>query len=399
MTYVLLGLAAVLATITVYVGLFMKHTPDPTPPDVGGRTEEQEVVDRARGLMKSNAFTLACDLMRTYVLAHPRDVVVRQVLAEAEWKADRPDQAERTIAELEALAKLSAAMLWLRGELARQREFRAYGLSVASAVWAVGEPIPPRTHSTHMRFFRQAAESGVGAGAETWLKYGLELLAADEVDLADKGMRDLIGRKEKVAEEYLDKALDAGLQDVRVLDSLGWLALKGRNFERAVVMLSEAVRRNPDEHRLWAMLAEAQKQAGQFDPAVKSVAKALALHRAKTTLVLKGQIHRLRREYLPAAEAYAEAAEDPRLRPTAAQEAAECYYRLEKHALAMKYVDIAAGIDPGNPQVQKLLQEIEDARFGPVAGSRKPTSPPSPKGPSTSPSTPPPDPRFKLPFE
>ena len=399
MTYVLLGLAAVLAAITVYVGVFMKHTPPPPAVDGPGRTDEQKVVAQAKNLMKLKSYVRACDLMRTYVGAHPLDVVVRPLLAEAEWKAGQSDEAERTIDRLLALAKPSARGLWLKGELVRQREFRQYGLAVASALWAVGEPIPQRLGASHMVYFRRAAESGVGAGAQTWLKYGLELLSADDVDLAAPKMRDLIGRKEEAAEEYLNKAFDAGLQDVRVLDNLGWLALKGGNFDRAVVMLSGAVRRNPDKHRLWAMLAEAQKQAGKFDQAGKSVAKALALHRAKTTLVLKGQIHRLRREYLPAAEAYAEAAEDPRLRPAASQEAAECYYRLEKHALAMKYVDIAASVDPGNPQVRRLLERVEDARFGPVPGRAAPKPGPPGKQPSTSPANRGPDSRFKVRFE
>jgi len=364
MTYVLLALTAVVVGLTIYVGLFMKRQ-EPLPPagGPGGPTQEERVLARAKALMESGAYGPARDLMLVHVRSYPRDVVVRPLLAEALWKTGRTDLAERTVDDLLRLTKPTARALWLKGELVRLREFGEYSVALTSALWVPGESLPHRRGSKYIHFFRRAAEAGVDAGAEIWLKYALELLAADRADLM--GHKDLIGRKDEVAEEYLNKALGAGLRDVRTLGSLGSLALKREDFERAAIMLSEATRQNARDFRLWVMLAEAQKESGRQEQAAESIRRALAIHRSKEALMLKGQIDQLRRRYGEAAEAFAEAAADPRLRAQAAFQAARCYYHLEKHALAMKYVDIAAELLPEEPKTLELQRKIERARFGP----------------------------------
>ena len=373
MTYVLLGLTAVVVGLTIHLlvkEFYVNHSGPPVVPAPSGPTQAEQVLGKAKELMRSGAYAPARDLMLAYVRLHPRDVVVRPLLAEAMWKTGRTGLAEHTVDDLLRLAKPTAQGLWLKGELVREREFREYSVSLASALWMAGGSVPHRRGSKHLHFFRRAAEADVGAGAEIWLKYALELLAADRADLI--GQRDLIGRKEEVAEEYLNKALGAGLRDVRTLGSLGSLALKREDFERAAIMLSEATRQNAKDFRLWVMLAEAQKESGRQEQAADSIRRALGIRRSHETLMLKGQIDQLRRRYAQAAEAFAEAAADSRLRAQASFQAARCYYHLEKHALAMKYVDIAAELAPDDPNVVAMRTKIENARFGPPeAGASK----------------------------
>jgi len=370
MTYVLLALTAVVVGLTISLLVRESYVDDAPPPVVPGRagpTEAEKVAARAKALMKSGAHAPARDLMQAYVRLYPRDVVVRPLLAEALWKTGRADLAEHTVDNLLRLAKPTAQGLWMKGELVRLREFREYAMSLASSLWMAGESLPSHAGAKHLHFFRRAAEAEVGAGAEIWLKYALELLAADRADLI--GQKELIGRKEEVAEEYLNKALGAGLRDVRTLGSLGSLALKREDFERAAIMLSEATRQNAKDFRLWVMLAEAQKESGRQEQAAESVRKALGIHRSHEALMLKGQIDQLRRRYGEAAQAFAEAASDLRLRAKASFHAARCYYHLERHALAMKYVDIAVELAPGEPKSLALRTKIENARFGPPEGS------------------------------
>jgi len=367
MTYVLLALTAVVVGLTVYVGVFMKEAETKHPPPPKGTSELQRVLTQARNLMAMNrpaAYAGAASLMGTYVRRYPMDVEVRPLLAEALFKAGRTEQAEHTIDDLLKLTKPTGEALWLKGELVRLRQFRQYSMELAGALWLNGLATPPRPRSSHISFFRRAAEADTGTRPEIWLKFAVELLRADKHDLA--GQKDLIGRREELAEQYLNKALDAGLRDVRTLAGLGELALKRESFEQAAKMLAEATRQNPKDFELWRMLAQAQKEAGMQLKAAESIQQALKLRRSRDALILKGQIDQLRGRRAEAAEAFAEAAADPRLRPQASFWAARCYYHVEKYALAMKYIDIAASLMPDKKDVVELRRKIEDERFGPA---------------------------------
>jgi len=315
----------------------------------------------AAGLLvvKREAYETACKLAQRFIqLADPRDIVVRPALAKAQLRLGRLREAERTVDGLLRLAPTSAEGLLMKGQLVASRD-----------------------RDAAMEYFRRAAESDQ-AGAEVWSRYGAELLARGRFD---------------AAAEYLTRAEKAGRRDHQTLWPLALLAMRAGTLDRAERLLAEIARTGRGGVRVLSMLAEAQKQSGRLAEAEKTLRKALDLQRAPELWLDLGDVLVLQRRRLEAAELFAKAAEVPGLEAVAALKAARLYYLLDKHALAMKYVDRAAEHEP-SPAVLRWRTKIENARFGEPQFTEGPTfrlpppgSLPEPEeapGPSTQPASP-----------
>lgn len=336
-----LVMTAAVVGLTVFLAL-REPRPPSRPSDNDGSSLARKVLAQVEGLMELGQYESVVSLAQAYVRSHPGDIEVRPLLAEAQLELRRADQAELTIDELLALAPHSPEALWSKGELVRDRGGSGYA-----------------------DYFRKAADSIEGAGPDILARYAQELLARGRMD---------------EAERYFLRAQSAGARDARVLGGLGTIALQRKQYDRAEGFLAEAVESDRENPHLWVLLSEAQMESGKLDLSAATVAEAMNACRRKRDLwMMLGTIRLRQKRTAEAAEALAEAARYPVVRGRAALGAARCYYDLGEYALAMKYIDLAAveGID--TPEFADLLEQIEDARFGPVTPPRS-TSEPRPEG-------------------
>jgi len=306
----LLLLACAVAGTAIYLAMNPFETPKFEEPAADGPRAD-EVLRRCRQLMAAGRHDAARDLAAPWVRLHPRDVEVRPVLAEAQLALGRLAEAERTLNDLLRLSPDSARGLWLTGELTRRRGGQGY-----------------------MDFYRRAAESEVDSDPEIHARYGLLLLASDDVEAAGKHLR---------------SAHDAGLRDAPLLAGLGEVAMREKRYDSAEGFLAEAASGSEGEERT-------------------------------KVLMRLGALHEIRAKWMDAARVFAEAARSPALEASASLSAARCYYQAGRYAAAMKYVDIASSLRPSDGAVLEWRRKIEDARFGPPISAGAPAGPIAPEG-------------------
>jgi tetratricopeptide (TPR) repeat protein len=140
--------------------------------------------------------------------------------------------------------------------------------------------------------------------------------------------------------------------------------------------------------RVLVMLAQCRKENGKPAEAEKTLRRALAQQEVPELYIPLGDVLQLQHKYPEAAEMFARAAEmlaraaETSAAETSAMEAAasfkaaRVYYLLDRHGLAMKYIDRAAAL-VDDPDVRQWRKKIEDARFGqPDAQAPPPVLPP-----------------------
>jgi len=366
MTGILLAATAAVIAATVYVVVWDPLRPPPAPShmDTGLSRGEQvrrkmeEVIAAAdaidpRGGPASLAerqisYEQAAELGKRFVqLADQRDMLVRPVLAKALLRLGRLDDAEKTINALLKLAPLSAEGLCLKGELIEA--CRGQGA---------------------LEQFRRAAESDQ-ATPDIWARYGSALVAAEQFDRA---------------EAMLLKAFHAGCKDHQVLWGLAALAMRAGKFDQAEPRLAELAGRGNPSTLVLTMLAQCQKENAKPAEAEKTLRRALAQEGKPGLYILLGDVLQLQRKYQEAAKTFVRAAEifaeadETTMEAEASYKAAGVYYLLDRHGLAMKYIDRAAAL-VDDPAVRQRQRKIEGARFGqPDAAPTQVLPPPSPPG-------------------
>jgi len=367
-TGILLAATAAVIAATVYVVVWdpLKPPPAPAHMETGPSRGEQvrgkmaEIIAAAdaidpRGGAASLAerqvsYEQAAELGKRFVqFADQRDVLVRPVLAKALLRLGRLDDAEKTINALLKLAPQSAEGLCLKGEL-----------------------IDARGGQGALELFRRAAESDQ-ATPDIWARYGSALMAAEQFDRA---------------EAMLLKAFRAGYKDHQVHWGLAVLAMRAGKFDQAEPPLAELAGRGRPSMRVLVMLAQCRKENGKPAEAEKTLRRALAQQEVPELYIPLGDVLQLQHKYPEAAEMFARAAEmlaraaETSAAETSAMEAAasfkaaRVYYLLDRHGLAMKYIDRAAAL-VDDPDVRQWRKKIEDARFGqPDAQAPPPVLPP-----------------------
>jgi tetratricopeptide (TPR) repeat protein len=352
-TGILLAATAAVIAATLYVVVWDPLKPAPVPMETGPSRGEQarrkmaEIIAAAdaidpRGGAASLAerqvsYEQAAELGKRFVqLADQRDVLVRPVLAKALLRLGRLDDAEKTINALLKLAPQSAEGLCLKGEL-----------------------IEARQGPGALELFRRAAESDQ-ATPDIWARYGSALMAAEQFDRA---------------EAMLLKAFHAGYKDHQVHWGLAVLAMRAGKFDQAEPPLAELAGRGRPSMRVLVMLAQCRKENGKPAEAEKTLRRALAQQEVPELYIPLGDVLQLQRKYPEAAEMFARAAEmlaraaETSAAETSAMEAAasfkaaRVYYLLDRHGLAMKYIDRASAL-VDDPDVRQWRRKIEDARFG-----------------------------------
>lgn len=327
-----LALAAVVLAVAVYIGWFRSETPH-KPDNPTGTSLAQDVIIRAKSLAAAGQTAPAIELMQSYVRTRLGDVEVRPALARILWSAGRIDEAGRVLDEIQRIAPNLAPALWLRGEMAKARGEADYAKHFAQAV--ASPTVEPPMLSL----------------------YALELLASGE---------------DAEAQAFLTRAQAAGLKDVPTHQGMGLLALRRKQYAQAAEQFREALKIDRASAACWRMLAVAQREDGQVEQALQTLQDALKATRDRAGLYLEtGRTLALLRRPSDAAQAFAAAA-DPSVLPTqdrveAAVEAAIGYYRSGRYALAMKYVDLALSLAPGDARAREWVSRIEDARFAPAS--------------------------------
>jgi tetratricopeptide (TPR) repeat protein len=354
-TGILLAATAAVIAATLYVVVRDPLSPPPAPMETGPSRGEQarrkmaeiiaaaDAIDPRGGAAnlaeRQVSYEQAAELGKRFVqLADQRDVLVRPVLAKALLRLGRLDDAEKTINALLKLAPRSAEGLCLKGELIEAR----------------GGP-------GALELFRRAAESDQ-ATPDIWARYGSALMAAEQFDRA---------------EAMLLKAFHAGYKDHQVLWGLAALAMRAGKFDQAEPPLAELAGRGRPSMRVLVMLAQCRKENGKPAEAEKTLRRALAQQEVPELYIPLGDVLQLQHKYpeaaemfaraaelfAGAAETFAEAAETSAMEAAASLKAARVYYLLDRHGLAMKYIDRAAAL-VDDPEVRQWQKKIEDARFG-----------------------------------
>ncbi len=342
-TKVLLLATAVVIVATIYVVVWDPMKPPANPsarnagPTMGERVlrniegiiAQADAVDPRGGAgnlaARQVGYEKAAELGRQFVrLSDPRDVLVRPVLARALLRLGRLDEADKTLADLMALAPRSAEGMLLKAEV-----------------------IEARGGQGALEWFRRAAESDQ-ATPRIWARYGTALLAAEQYDRG---------------EVMLLKAFRAGNKDHQVLWGLAMLAMKTGRYDQAESRLAELASRIGPSMRVLVMLAECQKENAKFVESENTLRRLLARTEVPELYIPLGDVLQLQKKYPEAAETFVKAAETSARKAVASFKAARVYYLLDRYGLAMKYIDRAAAL-VDDPEVMQWRRKIENARFG-----------------------------------
>ena len=338
LTKVLILLAVVLAGVAIYVASNPADKPaPPSTTDPGTQISQAERIlnevepvlnqEYPNAALEQQALSSTASLMQSYIRAHPDDVEIRPVLGEVLLRLGRLQDTEVVVTDLLRLDPGSPEGLWLRGDLRRQR---------GADDWR--------------DWYRKAAQSS-RATPRILGRYGLLMM---------------IENRPEQAESYLRRAVQAGVDQPHVLAGLAQIELESRNFRPALELARRASDKQPDDTQLLMLLARAQRRTGDYASAARTLDKAIQRSKQPWPLWMElGEVRTAQGAFLPAAEAFAEAAAYRQIRPLAALKAARAYYFEDRFALAMKYIDMASEYGPQIPQVATLRQKIENARFGP----------------------------------
>lgn len=326
-TIIVLTLALVITVTALYLGL-KKESPTRQKDD-RNLSDSQQVITQATRYMQLREFPVAIELLRSHLHKQPDDADAMLMLARAQLGMELVKEGEAT---LDNLLKLKPGM--------------------AEAMWMKGNLLDRRKDPASEEYYRKAAESVVNPSPVVWARYGLFLLTKDKMS---------------EAETWFRKALDAGQEDYVTLRGLGEVEHIRGNFEAAAELLGQAVRMGQSDEQAWLLLADAQKNSGLFAEAIDTLKNAGRFPNSQPDrMVQMGDVLMLQKNIEDAIAWYLKAAEYEKLRGVASLKAAKCYYLQDRFALAMKYIDIAAAITPGDAGVIRWKKIIEDARFGPA---------------------------------
>lgn len=301
--------------------------PAPEPMDA------QKVLMRAKELAGGGNINQAIALLQQYSFQRPGDILVTPTLTKLYILTGQKAKASELIETLLKAQPDNPKILWLRGELEK----------------ASGKD--------PMRWYRQAAE----------------LPAADEEILSQYAVVLWDAKQYKPAEAYVEKALQAGSTDGRVQQIAGHLALKQGRLEDAKNHLTIATEKDKQSVQAWSDMAETCKKLGQDKQAINALKHVLQYAGGETRknalFELAGMLVE-QKEYMQAGDTYVKAADaQPTLKKNCLLEAAKCYWRAERYALAMKYIDITYEIQSDDEEVIAWRTKIENARFGPVTSA------------------------------
>jgi tetratricopeptide (TPR) repeat protein len=314
---------ALLAAVVVFVATRSRQS---TPVESRQQTPlHEEVLAKARPLVERGRYGTAIGLMRSYVSAHPGDVEVRPLLAEAQLAAGEVAKAQATLEQLLQLAPNHSRGLWLMGEVHRRQDKDDY-----------------------VSFYKQAADAP-DADARMWARYGAAMLERGEFD---------------EAAEYLAKARQAGLTGAATALPLAELAARDGDWQRAEDLLGLGLRERPHDGRAWALLVEAMEKQGKLSEAAATAERALERIQPDDQPIVYmylGRVQASRGLHAEAAEAFAKAARNRQLMPQAYFRAAQSAMEARQYQSAFQYASIAELAGESDEDVAALKARAQEA--------------------------------------
>ena len=280
----------------------------------------------------------AFEIVEQILKEQPKDEEARRVRANLWLDSRQPENVEKALSELQALAKLHPedAALWfrlgegnlLKGDLdaarsqfqeavAKRKDFvqARYQLAAVSlsqhrasdALQQTSEILKTQPKDPRVRMLHALALSATGNQAQARVEFtqlisefpqyreprlGLGLLAISQ-------------KKYQEAEEIFGKL---GVKDPRAVAGLAATSSAERQFQKAIALLNGALERSPDSLMLREQLASTAAAAGQYDLAIAEFKKLVASH-SKSILfrVRLGEIFELKGDHADAIAVYREA--------------------------------------------------------------------------------------------
>jgi len=169
------------------------------------------------------------------------------------------------------------------------------------------------------------------------------------------------------AESYLDRAVEGGSKESQIMFALARVKFERGKYNKALSYAALSVKSDPESPQAWMLLSDIQRNVSKNKEALESLLRARKVSQGLTRGFIDtrlGQMFELNKQWLLAADHYSKAEGFPGLVEKAAFNAATCYYHAGEFAKAMKHIDLAENLTPGNQDVLDLKKKIEDTRFG-----------------------------------
>ncbi|MCK5114226.1 MAG: tetratricopeptide repeat protein [Phycisphaerae bacterium] len=341
LTGILLAGGIALGCVVAYFAM----SPDtPVPPPVKQISETERLQRQVQSLVGANQQLRAIDLLKDYRRTHPDDPAAGMMLAEIYLRNERIVKCQTLLDEILKNSPNHPDALWLKGiiTLATSDDGRGWEYLVKAAD-------QPNTTPA------------------IWGRYGV-----------------LLEQKNRFAEaeSYLQRAIERGERDPKIMYSMGRVKFERSKYDDALKYATLSTQGDPEYTRGWLLLSDVQRNLGQKDEALESLLRAKKVSQGMVSGVIDmrlGRAYELKKEWLRAAEHYGKAEAFRGLTDRAAFNAANCYYQAGKFAQGMKHIDIAVKLTPSANDVLELKKKIEDARFGTTSkpdatGSKIPVS-------------------------
>jgi tetratricopeptide (TPR) repeat protein len=323
----MLGAMVLLFVIVILIASMAQDDKPAGVQDPSRESSTKAVLREANQLLTAGKENTALGVLSRHLQAWPDDIAVRMARAELMLKVGKIVEGEREIDAVLQLRPNLPAALWDKGLLMQNRG-------------EPGEPLMKRA-ADHPN----ASPSLVG-------QFGMLLFETDRV--AD-------------AAPYLERAAKQKVRQGNVYTALGKIAFDANEYPKAERLLTKGIALSaPSDIVPYVLLADVYKHDDKADKAV--IALSHALRRAKDfekpiVLIHLGRLYSAQSQWTQAADAYAKASLYPEARTIASYHAANCYYLDGKYARAMTYIDQAAELRSGDPEVRALKSAIEKARF------------------------------------
>lgn len=327
-------LAAILAIIAVLAIVYFAWPPkqklisvDPAGSELP-QTPAQQTLTKVNTLCQAGLVKKAIATLEQHKSEFAGEVIVLPTLARLYLQTGQVEKANNLVEEIIELAPTNPKVWWLKGQL---------------DLAARKNPMPSYAKAANMST----------ATPDIKGRYGVELFKRRKIDQA---------------RNYINQAIAGGVKDPAVFYAAGLHAkIDGKN-QLALDMLSKSLTLEPKNGAGWVDLADVQKKLSMDTAVIDSLNKALDYVRGKKRQDVLFELAAAlaeQKQWNQAGKYFAKASENAGpLRLLACTEAAKCYWRGGKYALAMQNIDSAYELAPNNQEVIAWRVKIENSRFG-----------------------------------
>jgi len=311
--------------------------PETIPRPVIQLSAAERIRLQARELLRVGQQQRAIALLEKYKDSHPEDISTNLMLVNIYLENNMVQKGEELLDKTLAMAPNNPDALWLKGTI-----------NIALA----------RDENGWDYLTKAANQPDTTAG----------ILGGYGVLLTQKGRFD-------EAENYLQRAVDGGSKEPQILLALGYVKFERGKYDEALNYTTLSTKYDSENPKAWMLLSEIQRNVSKNKEALESLRRARKVSQGPTRGFIDaklGEMFALNKQWLLAANHYSKAVEFPELelgKEKPAFNAATCYYHAGEFAKAMRHIDQAEQLTPGDKYVAEWKKKIEDARFGTPKGN------------------------------